>query len=121
MRHTVAPSVSISYAPKPSFWGSADEARTGVRESFFVNLSLIQDVDVKMPLRRERDEDDRDEENGGEEDGAAAADTTAPAVADTTAAGIRAGAEAGAEAGADEEQDRPPEVPTRTVNLLNVS
>jgi hypothetical protein len=102
MRHTVAPSLSISYSPKPSFWGSADEARRRTEETLNANLSLTQDLDVKMPLRRDRDE----EEDGGEEER-----QQAEAAADTTAE----------EAGPDEEGDQRPETATRTVNLLNVT
>jgi len=51
MRHSVAPSVSVSYAPKPYFWGSADTGQTQLKGTVFVNLDLTQDLDVKMPVR----------------------------------------------------------------------
>lgn len=84
MRHTMAPVISVSYSPKPTFWGVADPASEG-RESFFANLSLSQDLDVKMPVEETAD-------------------------ADTAAS----------EATQDETGEQP-EVPTRTVNLLNVT
>lgn len=84
MRHAVAPVLSMNYSPRPSFWGSESRTTTGFRESFFLNLSLSQDLDVKMATSRETERD------------------TLSAEADTSAS---------------ERQ----EIPTRTVNLLNVT
>jgi hypothetical protein len=88
MRHTVAPSVSVNYAPKPTFWGASSVATANLRETFFVNVNLQQDLDVKIAT-----------EDPGE---------VAEQPADTTA-------------GEDGEAAPPREIPTRTVNLLNVT
>src|SRR5688572_483265 len=100
MRHTVAPNMSISYAPKPTFFGAADQGTTNLKGSFFANLSLTQDIDVKMPLSREEDEEEEAEAEEVEAD-------LAEAPSDTTAA--------------EEEEAEPAEPPSRTVNLLNIT
>lgn len=57
MRHTVAPSVGFNYSPKPQFFGSAAEGRSGFgTETFTANFSLGQDFEVKMPVRADDDE-----------------------------------------------------------------
>lgn len=58
MRHTVSPSVGFNYSPKPQFFGSSAEERSGLgRETFTANFSLGQDFEVKMPVGREKREE----------------------------------------------------------------
>ncbi len=49
MRHTVAPSLNVTYAPKPSFWGAANLNTANLKETLILNLSVTQDLDVKLP------------------------------------------------------------------------
>lgn len=52
MRHTVAPTVSLNYAPEPTFFGAADQGQEG-QDSFTANFSIQQEFDAKV---EERDE-----------------------------------------------------------------
>ena len=92
LRHTVAPSVGISYAPKPDFWGTEPEDVRDTEDRLTASFSLNQDFDVKIPIG--------DDEDEGIE-----------AVADEVAEGDSAAASEAA----------PAERATRTVNLLNIS
>jgi hypothetical protein len=104
-RHVVEPSVNFSYSPKANLFGAENttEAREQLRESMTANLSLGQDIDVKIPLR----EGEVAEEEGGEEGQGERG---------------RTGEERALE-GAEEEpaEAAGPEERTRTVNLLNIT
>lgn len=95
-RHTVSPSVSFSYSPKPDLFGAEDtsEARESLRETLTASVSLGQDIDVKIPVRGE--DSAADEDRSRSEDPEAEVDE------------------------ADAEQEDEP-VETRTVNLLNIT
>ncbi|MDX1744402.1 MAG: putative LPS assembly protein LptD, partial [Halobacteriales archaeon] len=95
MRHTVSPSASFRYSPRPQLFGSAAEADGGARgrESFTANFSVGQDFEVKMPV------------DGGE----------AGAVEDT------GGALEGDEGGTPGEEIRAEEPETRSIQLLSVT
>ncbi len=59
MRHTVSPSASFNYSPKPQLFGSTAEEATGRgRESFTANFSVGQDFEVKMPVGRDEGRQD---------------------------------------------------------------
>jgi hypothetical protein len=98
LRHTVAPSVGISYSPKPDFFGTEPEDVSALDDQLTASFSLNQDFDVKLPVG-----DDSDEEEDALE--AAAGDSVAQADADE-------------EGG---EQRAPAERATRTINLLSIS
>ncbi|HEY7471446.1 MAG TPA: putative LPS assembly protein LptD, partial [Gemmatimonadota bacterium] len=98
LRHTVAPSVGISYSPKPDFFGTEPEDVSTLDDQLTASFSLNQDFDVKLPVG-----DDSDEDEGAAE--AAPGDSLTQAEAD----------EDGAAEGA------PAERATRTVNLFSIS
>ena len=91
LRHTVAPSVGISYAPKPSFWGTEPVGVTTLEDRLTASFSLNQEFDVKLPIG-----DDEDE-------------------------GVEPAGDEGADGAAGEEAPPTAERATRTVNLLSVS
>jgi hypothetical protein len=92
MRHTVAPSVGINYAPKPSFWGVEPEGATALEDRLTASFSLNQEFDVKLPVGDDEDEGiETVAEESAEGDSAAVAEAA------------------------------PAERATRTVNLLSVS
>jgi hypothetical protein len=91
MRHTVAPSVGISYSPKPSFWGSEPDILGTIEDQLTASFSLNQDFDVKLPVG---DDSDQVAKEGATE-------------------------EAGEQEATDE--GAPAERATRTINLLSIS
>jgi hypothetical protein len=92
LRHTVAPSVGISYAPKPDFWGTEPEDVSDTEDRLSASFSLNQDFDVKLPIGDDEDEGIETVDAEAAAGDSAAARETAPA-----------------------------ERATRIVNLLNVS
>jgi len=91
MRHTVAPSVGISYSPKPNFWGTEPDDVGGGDDQLTASFSLNQDFDVKLPVG--------DDPGVGDEGGEEAAE----------------GEEAEDAEGGDDERA------TRTINLLSIT
>ncbi|HEY7575199.1 MAG TPA: putative LPS assembly protein LptD, partial [Thermoanaerobaculia bacterium] len=109
LRHTVAPSVGISYSPKPNFWGTEPEDVRAGQEQLTASFSLNQDFDVKLPVGDEREESRAEEDTAeGEETGENVVEGEVPA----------AGEEPAEDEGPESERE---ERATRTVNLLSVS
>jgi hypothetical protein len=92
LRHTVAPSVGVNYAPRPDFWGTEPENVDAIEDQLTASFSLNQDFDVKLPVGDSEDE----EEEPAEED--------APAEQD-----------------APTKQDELTKQASRTINLLSIS